>query len=65
MLLDIRISQTFSVVRAREYIRFLLFTVIIFYNVSGSTELMNTEPWLLGKIDGQVLARLWSQQNLV
>lgn len=56
MLLDIRIFQAFSVVRAREYIRFLLCIVIMFYSVSGSSELINTEPWL---------AHLWSQQNLV
>lgn len=51
-------SQAFSAGRAREYIRFLLFTVIMLYSVSGNTDFVNMEPLLLGEIQGQVLASL-------
>lgn len=36
----------------RICIQFLLFIIVIFYKVIGNTALMNTEPLLLGEIEG-------------
>lgn len=44
-----------------KYSRFSLFTLVLFYNISPNTELMNSEPLLLGEIQDVVPTSLWSQ----
>lgn len=44
-----------------NYFRFPLFVVAKFYNAGANTGLVNTDPLLLGEMQGEGPASLWSQ----